>query len=207
MKNNYYVYLHVKETNGEPFYIGKGKGRRGYNFNYRNNLWNKVRDKYGVDVIILNDDLIEKEALDLEIYWINRIGRKDINKGPLTNLTDGGETNNNPSPSIRKFLSERMIGNQLTKGIFRTKESSELTASKLRGIKRPLYVKDKLSVAQKLNTGDKSCNKKLVLNINNGIYYLSAKEAASIYNLNYKNLNYNLNKLDQSKNNTGLIYV
>lgn len=27
-ENNYYVYLHIKETTGEPFYIGKGKGNR-----------------------------------------------------------------------------------------------------------------------------------------------------------------------------------
>ena len=44
-------------------------------------------------------------------------------------------------------------------------------------------------------------------NINTGIYYTSAKEAAIIYGLDYKNLNYNLNKEDQSKNNTHIIYV
>lgn len=205
--NNYYVYLHLKQTNGEPFYVGKGKNRRAFNLKHRNNLWNKVMLKYGVDIIIISDKLTEKEALDLECILIKRIGRIDLGTGPLTNLTDGGETNYNKSPLTRKFLSERMIGNTLTKGIVRSKESSELTASKLRGKERPLYVRNKLSDAQKLNIGDKSCNKRMVLNINTGIYYLSAKEAASIYGFNYKNLIYYLLKEDQSKNKTGIIYV
>lgn len=205
--NKYYVYLHLKETNGEPFYVGKGKNRRAFNLKYRNNIWNKVKDKYGIDIIILENNLTEKEALNLERILIKRIGRIDLKTGPLANLTDGGETNDNISPSTRKFLSDRMIGNTLTKGITRSKESSELTASKIRGIERPTCVKDKLSKAQSLNKGDKACNKKMVLNINTGIYYTSAKEAAIIYGLDYKNLNYNLNKEDQSKNNTHIIYV
>lgn len=36
-------------------------------------------------------DLSEEDAFDLEKFLIQEIGRKNINKGPLVNLTDGGD--------------------------------------------------------------------------------------------------------------------
>jgi hypothetical protein len=93
MKNKYYVYLHIKETDGKPFYVGKGCGNRAYQSgkNNRSNYWNNIVNKYGFDIIFLELNLTEQEALEKEIYWIKRIGRKDLNEGPLINFTDGGE--------------------------------------------------------------------------------------------------------------------
>ena len=42
-------------------------------------------------IIIVQDDLSEKEALELEHSMITKTGRWDQKKGPLYNLTDGGE--------------------------------------------------------------------------------------------------------------------
>lgn len=90
----YYVYLHIKETDGTPFYVGKGKvsKRKRYKSKLnRNKWWNNIVDKHGFDIIMLEEDLIEEEAFKIEKYWIDRIGRRDKEEGSLVNLTDGGE--------------------------------------------------------------------------------------------------------------------
>lgn len=89
--NDYYVYLHINNETGEPFYVGKGKDNRCNSRHFRNNYWKNIVNKYGYDVILLDNNLSEIEAYDREVYWINRIGRKDLYKGPLVNLTDGGD--------------------------------------------------------------------------------------------------------------------
>lgn len=89
--NSYYIYLHIKETTGEPFYIGKGKNQRAYVKQYRNTFWNNIVKKHNYDIIILEENLSEDQALLQEQYWIKRIGRRDLNTGTLVNLTDGGD--------------------------------------------------------------------------------------------------------------------
>lgn len=89
----YYIYLHVKKTNGEPFYVGKGKCNTiRYKSNHaRNNFWCNIVEKHDFDYIILETNLSHDDACAMEIYWISRIGRRDLNNGLLCNLTDGGE--------------------------------------------------------------------------------------------------------------------
>lgn len=94
MENKFYIYLHIKLTDGSPFYVGKGSGKRLYDKARRSILWNNIVNKYGYDVILLEEELTEEDALKLEVYWINRIGRRDLCKGPLVNHTDGGEGGN-----------------------------------------------------------------------------------------------------------------
>jgi hypothetical protein len=110
--NNYYVYLHIKNTTGEPFYIGKGKRYRYYDKYGRNKHWHNTVNKYGFDVILLEDCLSEKDAYEKEKYWINRIGRKDLNKGPLVNLNAGGEggCGYTKTEKQRKEMSLRVLG-------------------------------------------------------------------------------------------------
>lgn len=108
--NDYYVYVYLDplkpgifkyddlEFNFEPFYIGKGtKGR----------CFSGVRDKKPsrkvkrINSIIKNGEfpiiikIIEgisnKESQEKEKIAISKIGREDENKGPLTNMTSGGE--------------------------------------------------------------------------------------------------------------------
>lgn len=82
----------------EPFYLGKGKGRRwkahkfndGFNKHKTRKIAKIFREGYEIEVRILKEELTEREALDLEVDMIAKIGRTKHN-GPLTNATDGGE--------------------------------------------------------------------------------------------------------------------
>lgn len=89
----YYVYLHIKKTNGEPFYVGKGKcnTNRYKSSHNRNKFWHNTINKYGFDYCILETNLSDEMACEIEKYWISRIGRRDLHKGYLVNLTDGGD--------------------------------------------------------------------------------------------------------------------
>lgn len=85
--NNFYVYVHRKLSNNEPFYVGKGKGRRAYEFSGRNSHWTNVKNKHGVKVEVVFDGLTEDEAYQLEIDTILEFRHFGY---PLTNKTSGG---------------------------------------------------------------------------------------------------------------------
>lgn len=109
LDNKYYIYLHVKKTNGEPFYIGKGTGKRCEVKHSRSSHWKNIVNKHDYDIILLETNLTIEESINYEKYWIKRIGRKDLNLGTLVNFTDGGEgTSNRPmSDYSKKKLIER----------------------------------------------------------------------------------------------------
>ena len=88
--NEYYVYAHITLTTNEIFYVGKGVGKRCYDIKRRSKYWDRIVNKYGYDIIILEDNLTNEESLLKEVYWMNRIGRQS-NGGPLINMTDGGD--------------------------------------------------------------------------------------------------------------------
>ena len=117
MNSNYvYIYLdpHIVgnfeygsyKFSYEPFYIGCGKNNR-LNDHLKEAIYNEVpkytnRHKFyrikkilssGCNPIIFKiiENLTPQAAMELEIFLIKLIGRKDKNTGPLLNLTDGGE--------------------------------------------------------------------------------------------------------------------
>jgi hypothetical protein len=116
MKSIYYVYVYLDprkpgkymyneyEFDYEPFYIGKGSNGRAYHHltchnQKRNNNKNfinrikKIQNEIHKDpiVIICKNNLLENVAYQLEMKMVKIIGRKDLKKGPLYNLTDGGD--------------------------------------------------------------------------------------------------------------------
>lgn len=68
----YYVYIHARADCGEPFYIGMGQGGRAWkkNKSSRSKEWMEVYSNHGVDVIIYEDSLSAKDAMDIEIELI-----------------------------------------------------------------------------------------------------------------------------------------
>lgn len=89
------LYFHINNTTGKVFYVGIGNEKRAYSKYSRNKWWKHIVNKYDYDVIIEETNLSWEEACELERYWINRIGRRDLNTGTLVNLTDGGDGSKN----------------------------------------------------------------------------------------------------------------
>lgn len=83
----------------EPFYIGKGHKNRMYFHRHllgKNNLKNGILSKLkalNLEPIILKvkENICEIQAFELEKQLIALIGRRDLKKGPLANMTNGGE--------------------------------------------------------------------------------------------------------------------
>jgi len=100
----------------EPFYIGKGMGsrcyspQRGYN-SYLMNKINKISmeaDGHIIETVIEN--VFEEDAFICEIKLIELIGRIDKKKGPLVNLTDGGEGSYGISDEQKELRSKMFSG-------------------------------------------------------------------------------------------------
>lgn len=109
MEKKYYIYVFLDDTKPgkfifddlefdyEPFYIGKGTDDRIINSMcskgvFKNSKIKSIKSKGGKVIRFkLYENLENNEALELEKILISKIGRRDLNKGPLTNLTDGGD--------------------------------------------------------------------------------------------------------------------
>jgi hypothetical protein len=112
MDNEYYVYVYLDPRKKgffsyrdysfeyEPFYVGKGKKSRllrHLKINEHNSLKNNKISKIiseGLNPIILKieNNLTNEESLKIESEVIKTIGKIIDKKGPLTNISDGGET-------------------------------------------------------------------------------------------------------------------
>lgn len=92
--NDKVLYFHINNITGEVFYVGIGNSKRPYN-KRRTKFWHNIVNKYGYDIIIEETGLSKEQACELEKYWINRIGRRDLGLGTLVNQTDGGDGFNN----------------------------------------------------------------------------------------------------------------
>ena len=90
----YYVYAYLRE-NQTPYYIGKGKGDRAWNNSGHTMRGIHLPKDRKNNIIILQDNLEEHIALDIEAELIAHYGRQDLGTGILHNKTDGG-----PSPVL-----------------------------------------------------------------------------------------------------------
>ena len=91
-ENKFYVYEWIRLDTNEPFYIGKGSNGRWKNLTRGdNNHFNNIVKSIPCVVNILHDNLEEKVAYDLEVWYIREY--RDIIGYDLCNINDGGEGN------------------------------------------------------------------------------------------------------------------
>lgn len=214
MEDKFYVYVYLDPRkngsfiygdynfNFEPFYVGKGHGNRCNEHLESNKLKNdcfknrKIKNilKEGSKPIILkiSENLFEIDSFELEVKLINVIGRSNLKKGPLVNLTNGGD---GVSGLIRtKQHSEKLkIANSGKKRTFETKEKIKLSLigkiGRNTGNKHSEKTKLKISESKK---GNVSWNAKSILQLddNNNVINIwrSASDAAKKLGLSQGNI-------------------
>lgn len=90
----HYVYIHFRESDGTPFYVGKGCSRKHEKIQtyerarepHKNQRWLYVVNKYGILINVIASCKTDQEAQRLEKQIIKEIGREN-----LVNMTDGGD--------------------------------------------------------------------------------------------------------------------
>lgn len=94
----HYIYIHFRESDGVPFYVGKGTSQpRDKNLfaracePHKNIHWERTVNKHGIIINILMSCQNDKEAQEQEKRIILDIGRQDLSTGTLVNKTDGGD--------------------------------------------------------------------------------------------------------------------
>lgn len=170
-EGKYYLYRHIRLDRNEVFYVGIGtkkkKGnhenvyRRGYDTDSRNKHWKNIVNKteFRVEILLETNDLVFLK--EKEIEFIALYGRKDLGKGTLCNLTDGGEGNHGliVSEETRKKMSASLKGRVFTeewikkfseanRGRAVSDETKKLLSEKLSGRKRTLEQKQRMKEAQ-----------------------------------------------------------
>ena len=89
-----YLYRHIRLDKNEPFYIGIGSDndyKRANAKKGRSFKWKDIAYNVQYEVEILLDNITWDEVCKKEIEFISLYGRADLGKGPLVNMTDGGE--------------------------------------------------------------------------------------------------------------------
>ena len=84
----FYVYIHSRADTGEPFYVGKGTGRRLRSTSGRSEYWRRIVAKHGLRAEIVAQFEVESDAHAHEIEAIKTLRAFGFT---LCNLTDGGE--------------------------------------------------------------------------------------------------------------------
>jgi hypothetical protein len=131
----HYVYVWYK-PDGTPFYVGIGKTAIRWNpqrsWRSRNAFCKAVLRKYGTDNILYSVFGVPSTytAQRYERVLIARIGRADVSKGPLTNLTDGGEGTEALGESAKAVLRAKWAADTYRKEKLSTQSRSEVNIAR-----------------------------------------------------------------------------
>lgn len=167
----YYVYIYLdprhpgkfsydgidSDFNYEPFYVGKGKkdrfkshvrkSERAKGFNpFKNAIISKIEEA-GFNpsnfIVMFKIKLEEQDALDIEEFLIAKIGRRSVGLGPLTNLTDGGDSDRSKGRTYEGIYGKRY-----------SQEKKERMKARMTGDKNPMFGKINSRKGQRLYTDE-----------------------------------------------------
>ena len=143
------VYRHRRLDTNEIFYIGIGKLKnRPYSNKNRNQYWKNIVNKTDYQVEIITELDNWEDACELESLLISVYGRKDLANGPLVNMTDGGEGNNNLAEESKNKM--KRFGNSFRLGKKHTEETKAKISKNRTGIILSKESKKKQSDSLKL---------------------------------------------------------
>lgn len=127
----FYTYFHTRNDTGAVFYVGKGKGRRAYEYD-RNRHWNNITAKHGRTVCIAAHWPTEAEAFQHEKFLI--LCFKDMGL-KLANRTDGGEGSSGykHQPEALMKMSAVSKGNKYALGHSVSQELKTLSSERNKG--------------------------------------------------------------------------
>jgi len=135
----------------QPRYIGKGMGRRIYahmlclkscEISHKAN-WLRELNSLGLSPVVVKlvENITDREAQDLEKMLIAKIGRSDLNSGPLCNHTDGGDGMSGHSHSMesrKKWVDTRRAKYGKS---YHTPEKAAEQKERMKGSGNPMYGK------------------------------------------------------------------
>jgi len=152
----YYVYRHIRLDTNEVFYIGVGTKSnkytelteyyRAHSKHYRNSFWKSIirKTEYIVEILFETED--HKLLQQKEIEFIALYGRRNLGKGTLVNLNDGGGCNTNMIVSDETRKKQSLA----KKGIYKVSQENKEKLSKLyKGI-RPCKLAQENSLKARL---------------------------------------------------------
>lgn len=146
--SGFYVYAYLR-TNGQPYYIGKGFGKRGYAHQKRE----KFRTPKDTSrIVVLECNLTEIGAWALERRMIRWYGRKDVHNGILHNMTDGGEGSGGYKRTPEQVAKLSEAAKKANTGRKQPAHVVEHRAKQCTGKKRSEEFKERLS---RIKTGSK----------------------------------------------------
>ena len=159
----HYLYRHVRLDTNQPFYIGIGRKkdkeytsikkeyRRAYCKSKRTTFWKNIIAKtdYEVEILLESDDY--EFIKQKEIEFITLHGRKDLGKGTLVNMTDGGDGTLNVlvTEESKRLRSIKSLGeNNPFYGKKHTQETKDLISNSHKG-KEPVNKGKKSDISGK----------------------------------------------------------
>lgn len=147
LDKQFYVYVHMKQTDDSVFYVGKGCKYRYTSKQGRNQYWHRIVAKHGFTAEIIKNNLSFDEANFYEIQMIKQLRDQGC---VLCNLTDGGEG----CLGLKKTEKQKAAISAKNKG----KKRSEQTKAKMLGNKNALGAKRSQETRAKMSSSKKGTN-------------------------------------------------